>query len=80
MVSQVLFSPILLAFSIKINGYFGIFFYSLILKQKFIFWRSKQEAFLVKKLGDFKRQPGFDPITFTFSENSNYVQESLLKV
>ena len=24
---------------------------------------------------DFKRQPGFDPITFTFSENSNYGQE-----
>ena len=29
---------------------------------------------------DFKRQSGFDPITFTFSENSNYGQESLLEV
>ena len=29
---------------------------------------------------DFKRQPGFDPITFTLSENSNYCQESLLEV
>ena len=36
MVSQILFSRILLAFSIKINGYFGIFLYSLILKQKFV--------------------------------------------
>ena len=25
-----------------------------------------------------RRLPGFDPITFTFSENSNYRQESLL--
>ena len=29
---------------------------------------------------DFRRQPGFDTITFTFSENSNYWQESLLEV
>jgi hypothetical protein len=29
---------------------------------------------------DLRRQPGFDPITFTFSENSNYAQESLLGV
>ena len=36
MVSQILFSRILLAFSIKINGYFGIFLYSFILKQKFV--------------------------------------------
>ena len=29
---------------------------------------------------DFKTQPGFDPITFTFSENSNNERESLLEV
>ena len=29
---------------------------------------------------DFKRKPGFDPITFTVSENSNYGRESLLEV
>ena len=29
---------------------------------------------------DLKRQSGFNPITFTFSENSNYGRESLLKV
>ena len=29
----------------------------------------------------FKRWPGFDPITSTFSENSNYyLEESLLEV
>ena len=27
-----------------------------------------------------RRYPGFDPITFSFSENSNYWQESLLEV
>ena len=29
---------------------------------------------------DLRRLPGFDPITFTFSENSNSRQESLLEV
>ena len=29
---------------------------------------------------DFKKKPRFDPITFTFSGNSNYGQESLLEV
>ena len=29
---------------------------------------------------DLRRQPGFDPITFTFSENSNYWLESLLEI
>ena len=28
----------------------------------------------------FKRQPGFDPIIFTFIQNSNYKRDSLLKV
>ena len=28
---------------------------------------------------DLRRQSGFNPITFTFSENSNYWQESLLE-
>jgi len=32
----------------------------------------------VKK--DLKRQPAFDPITFTFSENSNCGQKCLLEV
>ena len=29
---------------------------------------------------DLRRWPGFDPITFTFSENSNYWRESLLEI
>jgi hypothetical protein len=29
---------------------------------------------------DLRRLPGFDPITFTFSENSNYWWENLLEV
>ena len=29
---------------------------------------------------NLRRYPGFDPITFTFSENSNYGRESLLEV
>ena len=29
---------------------------------------------------EFKRLPGFNHITFTFSENSNYGRESLLEV
>ena len=29
---------------------------------------------------DFKRMSGFDPITFTFNESSNYWWESLLEV
>ena len=29
---------------------------------------------------DFKRSPKFNPITFTFNENSNFGQESLLDV
>ena len=29
---------------------------------------------------DLRRLPGFDPITFTFDENSNYGRESLLEV
>ena len=35
-------------------------------------------AYLSRK--DLSRQSGFDPITFTFSENSNYWRESLLEV
>ena len=27
-----------------------------------------------------EKMPGFDPITFTFNENSNYWRESLLEV
>ena len=35
---------------------------------------------LIKAQKDLRRKPGFDPITFTFSENSNYWRESLLEV
>ena len=34
----------------------------------------------VKVEKKIKMYPGFDPITFTFSENSNYGQESLPEV
>ena len=36
--------------------------------------------FLYKVKKDLKREPRFNPITFTFSENSNYGWESLLEV
>ena len=51
---------ILLAFSIKINGYFGFFLYSLILKQKSVLRRSKQAAFLVKKNWDLLKQESWN--------------------
>ena len=35
---------------------------------------------LEKCIKDLRRWSGFDPITFTFSENSNYWQESLLEL
>ena len=38
------------------------------------------EKFLRYSRKDFKKYPGFDPITFTFSENSNYGQESLIEM
>ena len=39
-----------------------------------VLYRNKQSR------KDFERQPGFDPITFTFSEDSNYEREGLLEV
>jgi hypothetical protein len=38
------------------------------------------KRFVFKSRKDFKRYPGFNSITFTFSENSNYGRESLLEV
>ena len=40
----------------------------------------KKELKIVKKSSGKKHKAFFDPITFTFSENSNYGQESLLEV
>ena len=47
-------------------------------KDKIQTFSNFQQSDMCRK--DFKRQPGFDPITFTFSENSNYGRESLLEV
>ena len=41
-------------------------------------WQPENRKFDIQSINDFKRQPGFDPITF--SENSNYGWESLLEV
>ena len=48
------------SFSIKINGYFVIFLYVLILKQKSVLKRSKQAANLVEKNGEFVKQDSWD--------------------
>ena len=44
---------------------------------KLSLWNNKWNWVKQKR---FKRQPGVNPITFTFSENSNCGQESLLEV
>ena len=40
---------------------------------------SLRYALFLQSRRDFKSYPGFNPITFTFNENSNYGQESLLE-
>ena len=46
---------------------------------KFILHPSLESLPLYKVEKILSRQPGFDPIIFTFSENSNYWWESLLE-
>ena len=43
-------------------------------------WRHFMRRFLWLKQKDLRKLPGFDPITFTFSKNSNYWWESLFAV
>ena len=56
----------------------------LMLNSKEAGWCGKDEyrpkIIIIKVENVFKRQSGFDPITFTFSENSNYGRKSLLEV
>ena len=43
-------------------------------------YQTKYHCLQITSRNDLRRQPEFDPITFTFSENSNYWREILLEV